>query len=80
METKTKPQIKNFATFKECVRKGEIEYGFNSKTVKTFSLYYGFTHDIPIKGATSLKQAYKIYKEGYYYYDQYITPNSFLKR
>ena len=79
METKTKPQIKSFRVFKECIRKSEIEYGFNSKTVKTFYLYYGFSHAIQIKNVTSLKEAYKVYKENYYYYDQFIAPNSFLK-
>ena len=79
MQTKTKPQIKSFRVFKECVLKSENEYGFNSKTVKTFYLYYGFSHAIQIKNVTSIKEAYKVYKENYYYYDQFIAPNSFLK-
>jgi hypothetical protein len=78
MKTKTKPQIKSFKVFKECVRKDEIEYGFG-ETVKTFYLYYGFSHAIQIKNVTSIKEAYKVYKKNYYYYDQFIAPNSFLK-
>ena len=71
------PKIKSFNIFKECILKNEREFGFG-KTIKFYSLYYGFNQEIEIKGAKNLKDAYNIYKKSYYYYDQYVTPNSFL--
>lgn len=72
-----KPKIKSFKQFKECVRSGEIEYGFG-RTVKNFTLHYGFGQEIELKGAKNLRDAYKNYKNSFYYYDQYVSPNSFL--
>lgn len=69
--------IQNFKTFVQTLRKYEIEGGFGKTLEQGYELYYGF--NAPQKLHTNNKQkAWKLYKNNYQHYDQFVTKPSFI--